>query len=66
LVELAPYWESAHALRMQALVASGNPAEALRSYDCLRRGLREELGASPGADLQELYQRLLTLTAGTG
>lgn len=44
---------------MEALVARGNPAEALVVYEELRRGLRDELGATPGPDTQALHRSLL-------
>ena len=44
----APFRESAHMLLMEAHAAAGNPAEALRAFEDLRRLLREELGAAPG------------------
>ncbi|HTE59223.1 MAG TPA: BTAD domain-containing putative transcriptional regulator, partial [Solirubrobacteraceae bacterium] len=40
---LAPFRESAHRLLMEAHEAAGNPAEALRAFEDLRRLLREEL-----------------------
>jgi DNA-binding SARP family transcriptional activator len=59
LVELEPFRESGYRLLMGALAARGNAAEALRVYDALRVLLREELGASPGAETQALHRRLL-------
>jgi len=59
LIELAPYRESAWALRMRALAESGNTAEALVTYETIRLRLREELGASPGHELRALHQQLL-------
>jgi DNA-binding SARP family transcriptional activator len=59
LVRLAPLRESAHRMLIEALDASGNRAEALVAYEALRVRLREDLGISPGADLQELHARLL-------
>lgn len=59
LLERAPYRESGHRLLMEALAARGNGAEALLVYDALRRKLRDELGASPSAQTQELHRRLL-------
>ena len=60
LVALAPFRETGHRLLMEALVARGNCAEALLAYERLRVLLREELGATPSADLQALHGRLLT------
>jgi len=60
LVSLAPLRESGHRLLMRALAGEGNPAEALRAYDTLRTLLRDELGVSPSAQSQALYEALLT------
>ncbi len=59
LVRLAPLRESGHRLLMEALVASGNRAEALVAYEALRIRLREDLGVAPGAALQDLHAQLL-------
>jgi DNA-binding SARP family transcriptional activator len=61
LVELEPYRESGYRLLMEVLAAEGNDAEALRTYDRLRRLLREELGTAPAAATQALHKRLLQL-----
>jgi len=44
---------------MRALEARGNSAAALAVYDRLRRLLRDELGAAPGAATQALHKHLL-------
>lgn len=59
LIELAPYGETGYELLMEVLAARRNTAEALRVYEDLRRLLREELGASPSAELQAFHRRLL-------
>lgn len=59
LIARAPYRESGHRLLMEALGRRGNAAEALLVYDELRRLLRDELGAAPSAQTQELHRRLL-------
>lgn len=59
LVRAAPFRESGYLNLMRALVASGNTAEALRTYDELRNLLVEELGSAPGAEIQELHHQLL-------
>lgn len=59
LIRAAPFRESGYLHLMRALVASGNTAEALRTYDELRRLLAEELGSAPGAETQALHRRLL-------
>jgi class 3 adenylate cyclase len=64
LIRLAPYRESGYRLLMEVLVAQGNVADALRTYESLRQLLREELGASPGAATQALHKRLLQGGAG--
>jgi DNA-binding SARP family transcriptional activator len=59
LIELAPFRESGYRYLMQALAMRDNVGEALIVYEQLRRVLREELGASPGAVSQALHARLL-------
>lgn len=59
LIERAPYRESGHRLLMETLAARGNAAEALLVYETLRRRLRDDLGASPSPETQELHRRLL-------
>jgi DNA-binding SARP family transcriptional activator len=44
---------------MRALAAQGNVAEALRVYADLREVLRDELGVSPCASSQAVYEELL-------
>jgi DNA-binding SARP family transcriptional activator len=56
---LAPFRESAHRLLMEAHEAAGNPAEALRAFEDLRRLLREELGTAPGPAAMAVHDRLL-------
>ena len=63
LTEREPYRESGYALRMEALAAAGNVAEALRVFDGLRVRLRNELGATPAAALTGLHGRLLVQRA---
>ncbi|MGD9530537.1 AfsR/SARP family transcriptional regulator [Pseudonocardia sp.] len=60
LVDLAPYRESGHRLLMRALVARGNPAEALMAYEELRRLLRTDLGVGPGVVTRRLHAEILT------
>ncbi|HKE64406.1 MAG TPA: BTAD domain-containing putative transcriptional regulator [Micromonosporaceae bacterium] len=59
LVGLAPYRESAYRLLMNALVAQGNGAEAMRVYDALLRRLRDDLGVRPSTASQALHAELL-------
>ena len=49
---------------MRALAEQGNAAEALRVYERLRMVLRDELGASPGAETQRLHRQLLAPAIG--
>lgn len=59
LIKLAPYRESGYRFLMEVLSVRGNVAEALMTYEQLRRLLREELGASPGPATQAVHKRLL-------
>ncbi len=59
LIGLAPFRETGHRLLMEALAAQGNTAEALLAYERLRVLLRDELGITPGPDVQSLHGRLL-------
>ena len=59
LIKLAPYRESGYRFLMEVLARQGNVAEALLTYEQLRRLLREELGANPGPATQALHKRLL-------
>ena len=65
-VEAAPFRESARAALMEVLAARGNAAEALRVFEDLRVLLREELGASPGAAVVAVHERLLQADAAPG
>ena len=59
LVRLVPLRESGYQLLMRALAAQGNVAEALRVYGDLREVLRDELGVSPCATSQAVYEEML-------
>ena len=59
LVQLDPLRETGYQILMQALTAQGNSAEALRVYADLCDVLRDELGVSPSAPIQAVYQSLL-------
>jgi len=59
LVQLAPLHESGHQVLMQALAREGNVAEALKVYSDLQVLLRDELGVSPSATSQRVFQALL-------
>lgn len=54
-----PLDENAVRLLMQALLARGLPADALRAYEGLRRALAEELGTDPAPATQEVYAAAL-------
>ena len=60
LIRAAPFRETGYLYLMRALVASGKTAEALRTYDELRRLLNTELGTAPSAAVQALHSRLLS------
>src|SRR4051794_1871303 len=62
LIALAPFRESGHRLRIEALAARGELAEALRAYDELRVLLRDELGTAPSPELAALHVQLLRST----
>ena len=59
LIEVSPFRESGYMHLMRALVARDETAEALLVYDRLRTSLRDELGVSPSARMQELHAQLL-------
>jgi class 3 adenylate cyclase len=59
LIKLAPYRESGYRFLMEVLAVQGNVAEALLTYEDLRRLLRHELGATPGPETQAVHKRLL-------
>jgi SARP family transcriptional regulator, regulator of embCAB operon len=58
LVALAPLREAGHRLLMRALVAGGNRGQAVVAYDRCRRLLREQVGVTPSAETERLYQDL--------
>ncbi|WP_148256644.1 AfsR/SARP family transcriptional regulator [Kribbella flavida] len=55
-----PLRESLWARLLHVLSDCGRPAEALGLYDVIRSRLAKELGVGPGAQLQEVHQRLLS------
>jgi DNA-binding SARP family transcriptional activator len=59
LVAADPLRERFHAFLMTALSRCGRKAEALAAYQNVRRLLAGELGIEPGAELQQLHQRIL-------
>lgn len=54
-----PLREELWALLMRALYTSGRQAEALEAYAQAREVIADELGVDPGAELQQLYERIL-------
>jgi basic membrane lipoprotein Med (substrate-binding protein (PBP1-ABC) superfamily)/DNA-binding SARP family transcriptional activator len=54
-----PLRESTRGLFMEALAGSGRQAEALRTFQDLRRRLADDLGIQPGSDLARLEERIL-------
>ena len=52
--------EKLWALLMRALYGAGRQAEALEVYERARNTIADELGVDPGADLQQLYQQILS------
>lgn len=58
-VDLGPYRESTYARLIEAHLAAGNRAEAVRAYEEVRRLLSETMGLEPTPRVQELYERAL-------
>jgi len=58
LIELEPWNEEAHALRMQALALGGQREAAVRQYQQLRHVLATEFGTEPSAPSVSLYERI--------
>jgi DNA-binding SARP family transcriptional activator len=58
-VRLVPLRESGYQVLMRALAGQGNVAEALAVHAELSTVLREELGVSPSAATQAVFQSLL-------
>lgn len=59
LVRMHPLRERVYGLLMMALCEDHRQGEALTVYQQARRALLTELGVEPGANLQELFQRIL-------
>lgn len=58
LVALDPLREASHATLMQAHIAQGQAALAIRQYETCKQILKRELGVEPGAGLRELRRSL--------
>jgi peptide/nickel transport system substrate-binding protein len=59
LIALSPFAEAGYRRLMEAHVAAGNRAEALRVYEQCRQLLAEELGAYPSPETDSIYRDLL-------
>jgi DNA-binding SARP family transcriptional activator/tetratricopeptide (TPR) repeat protein len=59
LVEEHPYHESAHRALMLAHYRASGLNDALQIYERLRTRLRDDLGAEPAPEIQQLHQHLL-------
>lgn len=59
LVDLDPLREPSHRRLMEAHLAAGDRASALRAYERCRRLLVAELGVDPAAATVEAYERIL-------
>src|SRR5204863_2421241 len=64
ITELEPFRESSYRALMQAHVAAGDPAEALRAYERCRRFLADELGAYPSPESEAVYLEILRSSPG--
>ncbi|MEO6012352.1 MAG: BTAD domain-containing putative transcriptional regulator [Devosia sp.] len=58
LVQADTLREGSHRQLMEAFLASGERAQALRHYENLRKLLREELGVQPSPETQSLRDRI--------
>lgn len=58
-MESYPLREGAAALTMWSQATAGAPSEALRTYDDMRRALRDELGMDPSPLLRDMHRRVL-------
>jgi class 3 adenylate cyclase/DNA-binding SARP family transcriptional activator/tetratricopeptide (TPR) repeat protein len=65
ITELEPFRETSYRALMQAHVAAGNPAEALRVYERCRRFLADELGAYPSPETKAVYLEILRSSPGS-
>ena len=59
VLALEPFREVGYQQLMQAHLAMGNRAEALRTYERCRRLLAEELGVGPAPPIESLYLSIL-------
>jgi YVTN family beta-propeller protein len=63
LIALSPFREAGYRRLMDAHVAAGNRAEALRVYEQCRQLLADELGAYPSPETESIYRALLEATS---
>ena len=56
-VELAPYRQDAHALRMRALIRLNRAAQVIELFHKLEKSLRDEYELEPTTELLELFTR---------
>jgi DNA-binding SARP family transcriptional activator len=59
ILEIEPYRETAYQHLMTLHARMGNAAEALRVFATCRERLRDELGASPSAEMERLHLSIL-------
>ena len=59
LIEVEPYNDAAHRLRIEVLGAGGDRAGAQRAYDECRATFADDLGVEPSAETQAALQRAL-------
>ena len=59
LIALSPFRDAGYRRLIEAHVAAGNRAEALRVYEQCRQFLAEELGAYPSPETDSIYRALL-------
>ncbi len=65
-IALESFRETGYRRLMEAHVAAGDRAEALRVYDRCRRLLADELGAYPSPETESVYRGLLEGSSGRG
>jgi YVTN family beta-propeller protein len=66
LVTLEPFRETGYRRLMEAHIAAGNRAEALRVYEQCRLLLADELGTYPSPETESVYRGLLEAPSGPG
>ena len=56
-LELAPYRQDAHSLKLRIHISLGQSAEAINQYEKARAFLAQEYELEPSTELIELYHR---------